>query len=463
MNCMSRKCLKLIVLTAGMFSLAWSGLAKSATVIFQNRVAKTATPNAAQAVPTRQYSHGEPSNDEQYLLELVDRARANPYNEANLICNSPDRHIQQGLVIYNIDTDQLIRDFAAYDRKPPLAFNTALLASARVHSQDMAAHDFQGHVSSDGSTLADRMQKAGYSYRIGGENVFSYAHSAFYAQAAFLVDWGVDDLGHRKNLLDLDAPHTGFREIGISIVPEDDSRTAVGPLVITQDFGTSDYNTVFITGVIYRDADNNNFYDPGEGLAGVTVMPNHGEYYAVTSASGGFAIPVAVNSGEYVLKASRADLPEMSTTVVVTEENLKVDFPLGSPAYATVEGTVVSSATSQAVSGVKIMINSVGRVYTTDAEGYFIFSDLPAGSYRMTAELEGYTFTPNDFSVTLTAGQSTRLRLNANPISSSTITPEPTPPSDTIIDGAGGMCGSAGISLIAMFMLAFGTLTERRR
>jgi len=43
----------------------------------------------------------------------------------------------------------------------------------------------------------------------------------------------------------------------------------------------------------------NNRYDPGEGIGGVTVTSNAGTFYAVTSQSGGYAIPVTMAPGTY--------------------------------------------------------------------------------------------------------------------------------------------------------------------
>jgi hypothetical protein len=91
-------------------------------------------------------------------------------------------------------------------------------------------------------------------------------------------------------------------------------------------FGASD--TVFITGVAYRDANGNGAYDPGEGLAGITITPDRGEWFAVTSASGGYAIPVPANSGGYVLTAHGAPLDGAITPASVAADSVKADWVL---------------------------------------------------------------------------------------------------------------------------------------
>jgi len=77
----------------------------------------------------------------------------------------------------------------------------------------------------------------------------------------------------------------------------------VGPLVVTGNFCYADTNSAnhynrFLVGTVWQDANGNNQYDPGEGMAGITVMPDVGEYFAITANSGGYAFP-ALPTGTY--------------------------------------------------------------------------------------------------------------------------------------------------------------------
>ena len=90
--------------------------------------------------------------------------------------------------------------------------------------------------------------------------------------------------------------------------------------------------TVFITGVAYRDQNANGHYDPGEGIAGVRITPDHGDWYAVTSASGGYAIPAAANSGDFVVTATGGPFAAASAEVRVGSDSAKLDWVL--PAIA---------------------------------------------------------------------------------------------------------------------------------
>jgi hypothetical protein len=110
-------------------------------------------------------------------------------------------------------------------------------------------------------------------------------------------------------------------------------------------------NTVFITGVAYRDGNSNGVYDPGEGVSGVEITTDHGSWYAVTSTSGGYAIPVAANSGRYTVTAAGGPFNGATTSVTVGSDSVKADWVL--PAAATVlpaQVTVpVSDGTTQLV------------------------------------------------------------------------------------------------------------------
>ncbi|HWA09516.1 MAG TPA: hypothetical protein VG838_08715 [Opitutaceae bacterium] len=137
-------------------------------------------------------------------------------------------------------------------------------------------------------------------------------------------------------LPNLTLGHT--RMVGIDLSP-----AAGGGQVLTVYKGSSEFftqsdlpfgnaNTVFITGVAYRDNNSNAFYDAGEGIAGVKITADHGNWYATTSTSGGYAIPVPANSGAYTLTASGGPLDGAKATVTVSSDSVKVDWVLPSAA-----------------------------------------------------------------------------------------------------------------------------------
>jgi len=449
------------VLWTVLVSILWcSGSSIAAVVISRPATRSPAEAKAVAATVQVQYDHGQPSNMEQYLLELVNRARSNPGQEIEIFLASKDQYIESAIASYSVDMNQTQADFNAYVPRPPLAFNAKLMTAARGHSTDMAEHDFQGHESSNGDQLQDRFSAVGYNYFRGGENVFAYAHSMLHAQAAFLIDWGVADLGHRSILLNL-TDEIDFREIGIGVVSENSPDTAVGPWVVTEDFGTSQDDLVFVTGVVYRDINGNEFYDPGEGVEGVTVQPDAGGYYAVTSASGGYAIPMVPSSGTYQITADQPDLTQPARTVTVESSNLKLDFVIGDPHSAIISGTVKDES-NLPLDGVVVTLLPIGLQTTSDTDGRFTFSDLTAGSYQLTGQREGYVISSPSSVWPVTAGGSVEAALTATVSSAGGSTDVPAGAGNAS-NPAAPVCGSPGIIVFAMVFIGVGLLSGRSK
>lgn len=270
------------------------------------------------------YSHGDPTANEQEILELINRARANPTAEGVRLSTTNDADITNEYTQWMTPTRAQVKsDFATYPVMPPLAFNAKLIAAARSHTQDMIANDYQGHTGTDGSTVGDRLVAAGYvATGWSGENVFASGTSPWDIHASFQIDFGNPALGHRLN--DMNFNDTIFySEIGIGSMTG--SGANVGPIITTEDFG--DQHKTFIVGVVYNDLNHNGFYDPGEGLAGVTIKPSAGSTFtAITSTSGGYAIPYS-GSGDITVTASGGGLGTSVThPITLAGVNVKVDF-----------------------------------------------------------------------------------------------------------------------------------------
>lgn len=291
---------------------------------------ESATTLSIAAVPTLRYDHGDPTNDEQYTLELINRARAFPADEGVRLATTTDPYIVSNYVYYQVDTAALRREFATYPARPPLAFNARLLAAARRHTNDMVANNFQSHVGSDKSLFDKRIKEAGYNgFTWIGENIFCYGENLWHALAGFLVDWGNLELGHRHNLLNFGAGDSLATEIGIAIkhipIPQ---QGHVGPYVVTHDLGN--LGRRLVTGVVYNDLNGNDFYDQGEGIPNITIMPSQGDYYAITSPSGGYAIPMTRVAGSVTFTASGVGLPQpIAKELEITGPNIKLDFVPG--------------------------------------------------------------------------------------------------------------------------------------
>ena len=88
-----------------------------------------------------------PSDFDQYLLELTNRARRDPAGEA---------------ARYGISLNEGLGFPLDPSPRAPLSFDLHLVEAAMAHSRDMLDHNFFGHVSSDGKTAEDRARIAGY-------------------------------------------------------------------------------------------------------------------------------------------------------------------------------------------------------------------------------------------------------------------------------------------------------------
>ncbi len=80
------------------------------------------------------------------------------------------------------------------------------MTSAREHSMDMAVNNYVSHTGSDGSTPWQRMLRAGYVGRWGGENIYG-GYNTSPTQA---FTWWMNSTPHRDNILG-----QYYRDVGV--------------------------------------------------------------------------------------------------------------------------------------------------------------------------------------------------------------------------------------------------------
>jgi uncharacterized protein YkwD len=73
---------------------------------------------------------------------------------------------------------------------PPLKLSATLAAAASTHARDMAKHTTLGHRGSDGTDSSERMTRAGYDWRLAGENVAAGQRDADAVVTAWLTSPG---------------------------------------------------------------------------------------------------------------------------------------------------------------------------------------------------------------------------------------------------------------------------------
>ena len=297
---------------------------------------------------------------EQYLLELINRARLDPASEVP----------RDGLT----DLNQYIATTTAgypitADPKQPLAGSNLLAGVAEVHSDAMNTSKVlesttkNGHNDAgDGGSPADRIAHAGYiQNQVAGVTYRNENIGMSYTTApGALTDsqiWGMtrsqheglfkDDPsfnwgeggGHRLAMLD-----DNMREVGIGVT----SGTYKGnnAIFVTEEFGSSGTQS-FLTGVVYNDKDGDHFYGMNEAVQGVTATVTNAAGGAVgsdaTGSGGGWS--VGEPGGTYAVTFSGGGLAAaVSATVEGGNRNAKLDLVNGNEIDASASTTLGGGA-----------------------------------------------------------------------------------------------------------------------
>jgi hypothetical protein len=314
-----------------------------------------------------------PSNEEQYTLQLINRARTSAdgltilqsfvtNNVAGIKASTtgtasdgtawssgywksalPD--VANSMNYFQVNPGDLKRQFLDLGIPgTPLAWNPYLGNVAAGYNDLVIANKGAGpgfphslapyQNQSTFATYAKRYTDGGYgplnTINALGENIApNFFSSALATFAGFMIDWGYADNGiqsqdpefgsHRINLMGSD-----FLELGISRKPGWDS-TAITEV---QEFGRRFSPIPAIVGAVYTDKDSNAFYTPGEGLAQVTVTaaPVGGgtSFQTTTFSSGGYTLPVS-NPGNYNVTFTGTSGVLKTASVTIGSENVALD------------------------------------------------------------------------------------------------------------------------------------------
>lgn len=339
---------------------------------------------------TQYTGYGDPTSGEQYALELINRARANPTAEGTRLGINP---ISEGFTA---------AEAADVGPRPPLTMNSILLGIARAHSQDMWTRNYFDHDDiPPGNSGADhwpwdRATDAGYNWNQFSENIASGSnHTPAALEDVLMIDSGYAGRGHRKNLLDVDDTSSIYmREIGVGYYSGMGDKSNVYRDVLTEDFGRRNAVGPFVVGVVYNDTNANNFYDPGEGLAGVTVRLNPaGASYAVTASQGGYAF-LANTSAAITVEATGGPFGSAVVSKTVTPgfpgENVKIDFKLSEATLTDSDADGLPDAWETAHFG-NLSQTASGD---PDGDGFTNLAEFNGGSDPMSAASTPGTGTP---------------------------------------------------------------------
>lgn len=94
--------------------------------------------------------------------------------------------------------------------RPPVRWNAQLAAAAQAHARDLQSCSNLSHTGCDGSELRQRLDRAGYAWRMAAENL-----ALCTCDAAQVVALWMESEGHRRNLLSAEA-----HEIGAATLPD---------------------------------------------------------------------------------------------------------------------------------------------------------------------------------------------------------------------------------------------------
>lgn len=334
----------------------------------------------AATAATQWWAQGNPTPDEQAALEWINRARSNPpATLAQLAAAAPSdpvltqfftaelpetpaqflADLQAACALAQSNAEAFPRS-AAIDTAPlvfyPLfqAQAHALAPGAPWPAAGSGATPLRNAMPSGPDAAFTGPDASGGTAQFGpfGSNFWEETQADLYAAAIgpreFVLSWLCDPGSgspppgfwvQGDPLPDLTLGHTRMAGIDITAPAADGSRTLTfvrGSMeFLTQsDLPYGPANTVFITGVAYRDQNGNGQYDSGEGLGGVTVTLDHGGWGAVTASAGGYAIPVAANSGPYTLTATFPGGAAQTAAVTVAADNVELDWVLPAAAGA---------------------------------------------------------------------------------------------------------------------------------
>lgn len=124
----------------------------------------------------------------QRVLDLVNQARARPRNCGDKV----------------------------FDAARPLRWNDLLAEASREHAEDMARNNYFSHNARDGSGPAQRVERAGYKWRITAENI-----AAGQSKPEDAVAGWIKSPGHCANLM-----NPAFTEMGVAFAV--DRRSELG-------------------------------------------------------------------------------------------------------------------------------------------------------------------------------------------------------------------------------------------
>jgi hypothetical protein len=416
---------------------------------------------AVQAAPTRQWNHGNPSNEEQHALEVFNRFRRDHNGALDLyLTQSATNEVLASSLLTTTRLPNTAAAIASLKNSiatvaaasnevrdtAPLAFyplfkevaqskesafykpgtgsifrNPPFQIPSRVPKIQLLIGDpsfvfsrspqLSGQNATGGTATVKGSSEGGPGQvSIRGETTFA---ANLYSPSVTAREFIVTNAGgiftsllRKANTQENNFANVTYgttRMIGVHISSPKTDADFNGARILTafmtdnEAFSTSDLpfgnaNTAFIVGVVYRDENKDGEYSPGEGLGGVTITPSNGDWFAVTSASGGYAIPVRTGSGAYSLTASGNGV-DSSTTVTVGSSSVSADFVL--------QSTKPAQQSVPASSGSTTLVNLSTRGLAETGENAMFGGFVIRGTVKKRLLIRGVGFSLRSYGIQL--------------------------------------------------------------
>jgi Ca2+-binding RTX toxin-like protein len=247
---------------------------------------------------------------EQYLIELINRARLDPQAEAARYGLSLNAGLN-GNVISGAPLDVL-------------APNTDLENAAENHSNWMLDVDTFSHTGVNGSGPGERISDAGYQFTgswAWRENL-AWTGTTAQLDTAEAVEEHHEGLyrssGHRVNTFSANIQEIGVAQVTGRFTHQG---TTYNSSMLTLNFAASGQQ-VFVTGVTYQDRDDDAFYDIGEGYGGIEIATD--QESATAASAGGYGVKATADR-DLAVTVSQDSTILARLTVDTSDGNAKLD------------------------------------------------------------------------------------------------------------------------------------------
>lgn len=137
------------------------------------------------------------------VLEEVNFARTHPSDYAQVLLREAEADRLNASSFAGEDPqalDEAVTFLRCQEALPPLQPDAKLAAAALAHAAAQGREGGFGHVSPDGETLSQRLRDHGIWARLAGEDISYGYRNPRDVVRQLIVDSGVPDRGHRKNL-----------------------------------------------------------------------------------------------------------------------------------------------------------------------------------------------------------------------------------------------------------------------